>query len=75
MLMSRDQETVVNESESRWSRMLRFEWFGQTLASVCWICSMFFYGLDSAGDWLQLCAASAWFLANVYSLFAPREER
>ncbi|MEM1403023.1 MAG: hypothetical protein AAGG55_06820 [Pseudomonadota bacterium] len=73
--MSRDREAVMDRCESRWSRMLRFEWFGQTLASVCWICSMFFYGFDSAGDWLQLCAASSWFLANVYAALVPKQER
>lgn len=26
---------------------------------------MLTYGLESSGDWLQLCAASAWLLANI----------
>ena len=26
---------------------------------------MLTYGLESGGDWLQLCAASAWLLANI----------
>ncbi len=43
-------------------------WLGQTVASFCWIGSMLTYGLESGGDWLQLCAASAWLLANVASL-------
>lgn len=41
------------------------EWLGQTLASVCWICSVLTYGLSTTGDWLQLAAASSWLVANV----------
>lgn len=52
-------------------RMLRIEWLGQTAASLCWIISVFVYGLESAGDYLQLSAASAWFIANLSSLL-PR---
>ena len=47
------------------ARVLRIEWLGQTVASVCWIASVLAYGISSSGDWLQLCAASAWFVANV----------
>ena len=51
------------------ARMLRLEWLGQTVASLCWIASVFAYGsLSTAGDWLQLCAASAWLLANIASV-------
>ncbi|MEM6531748.1 MAG: hypothetical protein AAF654_03960 [Myxococcota bacterium] len=50
------------------TRMLRLEWLGQTVASLCWIASVFSYGISSTGDWLQLFAASAWFLANVAAL-------
>ena len=53
---------------SRLARALRVEWLGQTAASVCWIASMLTYGISSSGDWLQLCAASAWLLANVASV-------
>ncbi|HBZ97419.1 MAG TPA: hypothetical protein DEO57_06190 [Phycisphaerales bacterium] len=52
-------------------RMLRIEWLGQTVASVCWIISVFAYGLESTGDYLQLTAASAWFIANASTL-APK---
>ena len=51
-----------------WERALRVEWLGQTVASLCWIASVFTYGISSAGDWLQLLAASAWLLANIASL-------
>ena len=29
---------------------------------------MLAYGIESSGDWLQLCAASAWLLANIATL-------
>ena len=51
-------------------KMLRVEWMGQTLASTCWIVSVFVYGISSAGDWLQLAAASSWLVANLASLFS-----
>ncbi|MEM7577533.1 MAG: hypothetical protein AAF328_08665 [Planctomycetota bacterium] len=48
-----------------WGRVLRVEWLGQTAASLCWIASVFAYGIGSTGDVLQLCAASAWLAANL----------
>ena len=53
------------------SRMLRLEWLGQTVASVCWIVSVFLYGIEKAADVLQLAAASSWMVANVASLLKP----
>ena len=53
-------------------RVLIIEWLGQMVASVCWIASVFSYGISSAGDWLQLCAASAWFVANIAAV-VPNE--
>ena len=57
------------------SKLLRIDWLGQTLASFCWIVSVFVYGYSSGdelqlatGDWLQLAAASSWFIANMASL-------
>ena len=47
------------------TRVLRIEWLGQTVASLCWIASVLAYGISSSGDWLQLCAASSWLLANI----------
>ena len=52
----------------RMAKILRLEWLGQTAASVCWIASVFTYGISSGGDWLQLFAASAWLLANLAAL-------
>ena len=53
------------------SRMLRLEWLGQTVASLCWIVSVFLYGIDKAADILQLAAASSWLVANVASVLKP----
>ena len=53
------------------SRMLRLEWIGQTVASLCWIVSVFLYGIESVADVLQLAAASSWLVANVASLLKP----
>ena len=57
------------------SKFLRIDWLGQTLASFCWIVSVFVYGYTggdglqlSTGDWLQLAAASSWFIANMAAL-------
>ena len=55
-------------------KMVSFEWLGQTLASLCWIVSVFVYGYTnsdvlvmSTGDWLQLAAASCWMMSNIAS--------
>ncbi len=61
-------------SNGRPARMLRIEWLGQTVASLCWIASVFAYGINAAGDWLQLSAASAWLLANIASVAGPAED-
>ncbi|MEM8734037.1 MAG: hypothetical protein AAGG44_07440 [Planctomycetota bacterium] len=55
------------------ARMLRLEWLGQTVASLCWIASVFVYGISSVGDWLQLAAASAWFVANIAALVDSKD--
>lgn len=47
------------------SKLLRIDWLGQAVASLCWICSMFSYGINSIGDWLQLIAGLAWFIATI----------
>ena len=56
---------AAGAGQRRLARALRIEWLGQTAASVCWISSVLFYGLNSTGDWLQLCAASSWLAANI----------
>ncbi|WP_200820737.1 hypothetical protein [Pseudobacteriovorax antillogorgiicola] len=60
-------------ARSQLIKTVSLDWLGQTLASICWICSMFAYGIDSTGDWLQVMAASAWFLANVVTLLSQRQ--
>ena len=57
------------------SNFLRIDWLGQTLASFCWIVSVFVYGYAGSdglqlptGDWLQLAAASSWFITNMAAL-------
>ena len=47
--------------------MLRVEWLAQTGASLCWIASVFAYGVSSSGDLLQLAAASCRLVANIAS--------
>ena len=52
--------------ESR-QRIYSVEWLGQSIASLCWIGSVLAYGITTSGDWLQLCAAYSWLLANIAS--------
>ncbi|MEM9056924.1 MAG: hypothetical protein AAGD86_05565 [Pseudomonadota bacterium] len=51
------------------------KWLGQTAASLFWLGSMLAYGVSTAGDWLQVFAASAWLVANIAALAAPEERR
>ena len=61
-----DQNRVVSSPmQARLSKVLRIEWLGQTVASICWIGSVMAYGITSSGDWLQLLAASSWLIANI----------
>ena len=59
---------------TRLERVLRVEWLGQTVASVCWIASVLTYGISSSGDWLQLFAASSWLLANIASALTVKAD-
>ena len=59
---------MVDQPVSLGSRLLRPEWLGQTLASLCWIVSVFLYGIESVADVLQLAAASSWLVANLATL-------
>ena len=58
-------------------KMLSVEWLGQTIASACWIVSVFVYAdgalPESTGDWLQLTAASSWMMANIASILLIKE--
>ncbi|MEC9090824.1 MAG: hypothetical protein VYC11_05585 [Candidatus Thermoplasmatota archaeon] len=57
-------------TRTRLEKMLSIEWLGQTLASLCWIISVFTYGIASTGDWLQLGAASCWLMSNIATIVA-----
>jgi len=61
---------MLSKNETRIRKMLSFEWLGQTLASLCWIVSVFVYGISSTGDWLQLGAASCWLMSNIAIIVA-----
>ena len=53
-------------------KTLSLEWIGQTLASLCWIVSVFVYEISEIGDWLQLIAASCWMISNIAAVFSIR---
>lgn len=64
--MSQDfLKDISQRHRSRLTRIFSVEWMGQTVASICWIASVFVYGISSVGDWLQLTAASCWLAANL----------
>jgi len=65
-----EPKTIVTASDSRLAKMRSLEWLGQTVASISWIVSVFTYGIKENGDWLQLLAASAWFIANVAAVWS-----
>lgn len=67
--VSNNVDLRSSSSESRLEKILTIEWLGQTTASICWITSVFTYGISSNGDWLQLLAASSWFLANISTVW------
>ena len=69
-----DSSLEFSANKSRLAKALSIDWLGQTAASICWICSMLIYGIGSAGDWLQLIAASAWLLANLFVIVKPQTE-
>ena len=63
--------------QTRINKMKSVPWLGQTLASLCWIVSVFVYtnGSEmSAGDWLQLAAASCWMVSNIASIMEIKSE-
>ena len=69
-------ESVVSQEfgANQASRFLKLDWLGQTVASLCWIASVFAYGITSPGDWLQLIAASCWLIANVAVILPNRTD-
>ena len=67
-------ERAPAATRTRLDRVLRIEWLGQTVASICWIASVLAYGISSLGDWLQLCAASSWLLANIAAALSAKAD-
>lgn len=65
---SPEHRPIDHVSPPVWTRLLRLEWLGQMVASLCWIASVFSYGISSMGDWLQLAAAGSWLVANLASV-------
>ncbi len=64
---------TLRERRSWLARAMRVEWLGQMAASLCWVASVFSYGVSSAGDCLQLAAACSWLLANIGSLVVAED--
>ena len=67
----------MEPAQSRINKMKSIPWLGQTLASLCWIVSVFVYtnGSEmSTGDWLQLAAASCWMVSNIASIIEIKSE-
>ena len=54
--------------QTRMQKMMSLGWLGQLVASLCWILSVFAYGISTTGDWLQLCAASSWMVSNIAAI-------
>lgn len=73
-MLTNNNTTLTRQPRSRLNKALRVEWLGQTVASLCWIASVFSYGISSSGDWLQLAAASAWLVANIATLVSAESE-
>ncbi|MEM9255276.1 MAG: hypothetical protein AAGA91_07500 [Pseudomonadota bacterium] len=72
MLRAKHGSQVHSEKKhSHRNRFTRPEWLGQTVASLGWIASVLIDEIDSGGDWLQLMAASAWFLSNIAAAATP----
>ena len=61
---------MLKGNETRIGKILSIEWLGQTLASLCWIISVFVYEIEGPGDWLQLGAASFWMVSNLSTILA-----
>lgn len=75
MLKAQNRGAVASPpAPGRLATARSLKWLGQTAASVCWIGSMLISGIDSTGDWLQLCAASAWLLANIATLLTAEPD-
>ena len=72
--VSESMVIVSDSTQTRIGKMLSIEWLGQTVACMCWIISVFSYGISSTGDWLQLLAASSWLMSNIAAIIAIRPD-
>ena len=76
MLSETIKNISISSARPAWvDRVLRVEWLGQTIASVCWIASVFACGISSSGDYLQLFAATAWLIANIAAVLVNRSNQ
>lgn len=75
MLTSGDESPVFPQAEpTRLLDRVGIDWFGQSAASIFWIGSVLLYGVSTAGDWLQLFAASSWLVANIATIASAKSE-
>ncbi|MFL2686028.1 MAG: hypothetical protein ACJ0NN_00835 [Thermodesulfobacteriota bacterium] len=47
---------------------INFSKIFQLIASISWMVSTFFYGLNEVGDYLQLLASTAWTISNLLEI-------
>ena len=64
-----DIGAISGTHQTRMKKIMGVGWLGQTFASLCWILSVFAYGISTTGDWLQLFAASSWMMSNIATIF------
>ncbi len=65
-----DMGGISGTPQTRMKKIMSVGWLGQTVASLCWILSVFAYGISTTGDWLQLFAASSWMMSNIATIFS-----
>ena len=65
-----DIGAISGAHQTRMRKIMSIGWLGQTVASLCWILSVFAYGIRTTGDWLQLFAASSWMMSNIATIFS-----
>ena len=65
-----DRGAISGKHQTRMKKIMTIGWLGQTVASLCWILSVFAYGISTTGDWLQLFAASSWMMSNIATIFS-----
>ena len=66
-------ETSITDKKEQ--SKVNYEWLFQLIASLSWVVSVFVYGIEGAGDWLQLLAASSWTMANIFSYINQKSNK